>query len=95
MGANSRFGIRAYLWHSLCILPDRLMVGLRPLEASILVRIQVWQQLKFIFTPLSVRDRSKKGDASEARDQTLGERHIVPLSNRYYQNGRCGAYYAK
>lgn len=25
------------------ILPDRLMVGHRPLEAGILVRIQVWQ----------------------------------------------------
>ena len=28
---------------ALCFLPDRLMVGHRPLEASILVRIQVRQ----------------------------------------------------
>ena len=32
------------------ILPDRLMVGHRPLEASILVRIQVRQQTRFLYT---------------------------------------------
>ncbi len=31
------------------ILPDRLMVGLLPLEQCILVRIQVWQQMNYFF----------------------------------------------
>lgn len=61
------------------VLPDRLMVGLIPLEDSILVRVQVWQQKVRSNFAVQTWTRERVGKREFSVEEGLGK---PPVSQR-------------